>query len=206
MDVYSEEIKISIYILFAVSLYFINDPFIHIYLSIAAFFVLIFHPVKRIRSGALPIFIFLFVTFAGNLFFQNGKILYSVAGIDITEKGVSMAIVRTSRVFLLIAGAKLLIISSSSEGVIKAMGNLMKPFAKIGIPVEKLTELTLLSMKVLPKLKETIKTLYKEKLSEGEVRGFFGRTNLLVSLIVPLFLQTVTSPEKIFKEIIDGNK
>ncbi len=195
------EIKIILYLIFAISL-FIIDNFTFLLISgVLGLCMLILYHDKRIRSGAIPISILLLGTFFGNIFFEQGKIILNFWGVEITEEGLKVGVIRSIRVFLIIIGVKILNITSKTDDLIDAFGNLLKPLKIIKLPVKEFIELMKLTIETLPKLKIAIKNNYKEYKINNNVSGFSGKIRLLTDLLIPIIISTINSPEKFFKKL-----
>jgi len=199
----SPEIKILLYIVFVLFLFLSDNltAFLILLAIFLPFFILIRN--KKIRSGAIPITLFLIVTFMGNLFFQKGKIILTFHGIDITEEGIIVASTRTIRVFLMILGAKFLTLTTEVEDLAKALGSFLKPLQMIRIPVRDFIEIMVLSLRAFPLIKKMIQDKYREDMEKKKTDGLIGKAMVIASILMPLFVSTINSPEKIFKDMDD---
>jgi len=163
--------------------------------------VLLFRiPLKSLKSGWIPISLFLLFTFISNLLFQHGKIVYSVGPVTITKEGLTLASIRTMRVFFMIAGAKILTATTPVESLVDGMGKILRPFEKFGIPVSDFISTMALTMKTLPRLKDHIGEIYREKKKEGKIRGFWDKAKLISIIMMPLFVKSIQSPESFFEQ------
>ncbi|MCX5718938.1 MAG: energy-coupling factor transporter transmembrane component T, partial [Nitrospirae bacterium] len=123
----SPEIKIILYVLFLISLFLIQDITVYLVILLAVLVFLLRIPLKSLKSGWIPISLFLLFTFVSNVLFQHGKILYIAGPVIITEDGLHISLIRTLRVFFMIAGAKILVSTTQIELLIGAFGKLLKP-------------------------------------------------------------------------------
>jgi energy-coupling factor transport system permease protein len=155
-------------------------------------------PLKSLKSGWIPISLFLLFTFVSNVLFQHGKILYIAGPVIVTEEGLHISLIRTMRVFFMIAGAKILVSTTQIELLIGAFGKLLKPLERLGIPVVEFFSTMGLTMKSLPKLKEQLAEMYRERIKEDNIRGFWARARVVSMLLLPLFVKSIQSPEKFF--------
>lgn len=201
----SPEIKIISYIVFIICLFLIRDITVYLFIFAATLILLIRIPLKSLRSGLLPISIFLFFTFISNVLYVHGRILYSKGPLVITEEGLNTASIRTMRVFFMIAGAKILTATTQIELLVGAFGKILKPLERLGIPVVEFFSTMGLTMKALPNLKDRIAETYREKVKEGNIKGFRGRAEIISTFLMPLLVKSIQSPESFFKEkSIDG--
>jgi len=194
----SPEIKIILYVLFLISLFLIQDITVYLVILLAVLVFLLRIPLKSLKSGWIPISLFLLFTFVSNVLFQHGKILYIAGPVIITEDGLHISLIRTMRVFFMIAGAKILVSTTQIELLISAFGKLLKPLERIGIPVVEFFSTMGLTMKSLPKLKEQLAEMYRERIKEDNIRGFWARARVVSMLLLPLFVKSIQSPEKFF--------
>ena len=196
----SPEIKIISYIIFIVCLFLIQNLTVYLLIFFTLSILLLQIPLKSLKKGWIPISLFLLFTFVSNVFFQHGKILYSVGPVIITDEGLHISFVRTMRVFFMIAGAKLLVATTQIELLVGAFGKLLKPLERLGIPVVEFFSTMGLTMKSLPILKDQVAEMYREKINKGNITGFWSRARIVSMLLLPLFVKSIQSPESFFEK------
>ena len=196
----SPEIKIILYIVFIVCLLLIKDVTFYLFIFVAILIFLLRIPFKSLKSGWIPISLFLLFTFISNILFQHGRILYNAGPLFITEEGFNIAVIRTMRVFFMIAGAKIITATTQIESLIGAFGKILKPLERLGIPVVEFFSTMGLTMKSLPKLKDQIAANYREKVKEGNIKGFWNRAKVVSMFLVPLMIKSIQSPEIFFEQ------
>jgi energy-coupling factor transport system permease protein len=202
----SPELRILSYIIFIVFLFLIKNLYLYLFICIVISGLLFLIPFRHVKSGWVPISLFLVFTFLGNVLFQHGKILYHAGPLLITQEGLNMASIRTFRVFFMIAGAKILAATTKVELLVNALGKMLNPLERLGIPVGEFFSMMGLTMKTLPKLKEHIAVAYKEKVRDGNITGFLDRARVISLFLVPLFVKSMQSPEIFFKDGSDSEK
>ncbi len=200
------ELRILSYIIFIICLFLIKDLYVYLFIGIAISMLLLFIPIRYVKSGWIPISLFLVFTFLGNVLFQHGKILYYAGPLVITQEGLNAASIRTLRVFFMIAGAKILTATTKVELLVGALGKMLNPLERLGIPVREFFSMMGLTMKTLPKLKEHITVAYKEKVRDGNITGFWNRAKVISLFLVPLFVKSMQSPEVFFEDESDSEK
>ena len=201
----TSEIKILLYLGFAVSLYIFPHG---IYFAVSgAVLILLFFgvPFKRLKSGLLPISLFLIYTFLSNALNSHGRIVFSWWHLHAAEEGLMIAALRTSRVFLLIGGVKVLMASSGTEEVIRAMGRLLSPFERVGLPVADFFHTMTLTIECFPRLKEMALRQYETRVKRAEVKGFRQKARITASFLLPLFVEGIRSPEIFFEDHVGSN-
>lgn len=196
----SPEIKIISYVAFIICLFLIKDITVYLFIFVAISLLLLRIPFKSLKSGWIPISLFLLFTFISNMLYQHGRILYSMGPIIITKEGLIVASIRTMRVFFMIAGAKILTATTPVESLIGGLGKILKPLERLGIPVSDFFYTMGLTMKSFPRLKDHIAEIYREKKKEGEIKGFWDRAKLISTLMLPLFVKSIQSPESFFEK------
>jgi energy-coupling factor transport system permease protein len=139
-------------------------------------------------------------TFFSNLLNRQGKIIISTGALFITDEGIATASVLTMRIVLMIVGAKLLMASARAEDIISAMGRLMRPFEKTGIPIKDFFYTMGLTLKCFPVLKNMVVDTYRENMKEMNVSGYRARAKMISSFLLPMFARNVRNPEVFFKE------
>jgi energy-coupling factor transport system permease protein len=193
-------IKIFLYVLFVISLFIIKAPGVLAVLTLAVSPLLLAVPFRFVRQGWVPISILLMFTFLSNVFFHQGKVLFHSGMLIITEEGFTIAAVRTLRVFLMIMGAKIVIGTTSIESLVAAMGRMFRPLERFGLPVGEFFSTMGLVMKSLPKLTKEIAVVYREKMKEENVSGFWNRIRTAAMVFSGLFVQGLESPEKFLND------
>lgn len=200
------EIKIILYIAFIICLFFIKDLTVYLLIFVAISILLLRIPLKSLKSGWITISLFLIFTFISNALFQHGKIIYRTGHLVITEEGLNIASMMTMRVFLMIAGAKLLTATTKIELLVNAFAKILRPLERLGIPVSEFFSTMGLAMKSLPLLKNQIGEIYREKIKDKNITGFWNRAKAISIFLIPLFLKTIQSPEMFFNEELKNEK
>jgi energy-coupling factor transport system permease protein len=196
----SPEIRIVFYMGFVVSLFFIHDITIYLLICIVISILLCGQPFQSIKRGWGPISFFLLFTFISNVLLQQGKILLKVGFFMVTEEGLSTAFMRTARVFFMIAGAKILTATTTTESLIEAFGKILKPLECLGIPVNEFSSTMNLAIKSLPRIKDQIMRTYRDRMESTNVKGFWNRTMVISQFLIPLFVKSIQAPEGFFDD------
>jgi energy-coupling factor transport system permease protein len=202
----SPEIKIISYIAFVVGLIFIKDLTVYLFLFIAVSIILCRVPFESVKKGWLPISLFLLFTFLSNMVLQRGRVLFSIGSFVITEEGLTAAILRTGRVFLMIAGAKILTATTETEALVEALGKLLRPLEYLRLPVKEFFSTMGLTIRSLPRIKETISETYREGTQRGDAKGFLARARVVSLFLVPLFVKSMQAPERFFEDDPNGKE
>jgi len=194
------EIRIVLYLVFAVFLYVIKSLTVLYVLSGILLFFLLRVPFRRLKAGWVPITLFLCFTFSSNLLNHHGRVLARFGSLFITDEGLNIAVFRTLRLFLMIGGLKVLMAGSPTGDLITALGRLFMPLERIGLPVKDLVHTMGLTLQCFPVLKDMGSELYRKQLSLQKARGFSGRVRVISSFMVPMFVMSVRTPEIFFEK------
>lgn len=143
---------------------------------------------------------FLTFTLISNVLYHSGRIIYAAGSVMITQEGLHLAALRTLRVLLMIGGVKFLMARTKTDQVVKAMANLLKPFEKLGLPVNDFFHTMGLTVKCFPILKNTLARHYTENIQKCESQSILSKARLTALFMVPLFVKSIHSPELFFLE------
>jgi len=194
------EIRIILYVGFIATLFLIQDLTIYLIILSISVILLAGMPRKSLKGGWVPITLLILFTFVSNILFQSGKILYQTGPFTITEEGINIASIRTMRLFLMIAGSKILTATTPVASLAGASERILKPLERLGVPVAEFFSIAGLAMKSIPRLKDHVASAYKQKVQEDCIQGFWGRLRIVSSFLLPLMSKALLSPEVFFKD------
>ncbi len=163
-------------------------------------------PFRTLKAGWIPIAIFLTFTFGSNALFQSGRIIYAAGPVLITAEGLHLAVLRTLRVLLMIGGVKLLMAKTDTDRLVKAISTLLRPFEKTGLPVKDFFYTMGLTLKCFPILKDAIARHYIDNVKKGGEHGFIGKARVMALFMMPLFMESIQSPELFFESAEQNEK
>jgi len=143
---------------------------------------------------------FLTFTFISNALYHSGRIVYAAGPVMITQEGLYLAALRTLRVLLMLGGVKFLMARTKTDHVVRAMANLLKPFERLGLPVNDFFHTMGLTLKCFPILKDALARHYTENIQKGEARSILGKARLMALFMLPLFVESIHCPELFFLE------
>ena len=206
----SSGLYLLLYSCFAVIVFLVGSIQLHVIIAACVTLTLFFMPLKKIKTGAVPIFFFLSFTFISNLFYQSGMVIAVVGPVTITEDGLRIASVRTLRVFDMVYAAKILTIITPLEAMIGSLKRVLRPLQRVGLPVHEFFSIMALTLQCFPVLKQKLYDRYSEKAKQrsGTSKGGTGKRNfisdfrtavaLFASFMIPLFIESMIDPEKFF--------
>lgn len=189
---------ILLYFMLTASLFLINNIYYQIFTAAGVFLLLLLLPFEKVKGGLIPILLFLVFTFAGNLFFHTGRIIYGSGFWSITDDGLHAAVVRTLRIFSMICSAKALTAALPADKMVRAINRMLSPLERFGLPVKDFCSVMNLTVSALPLLTQHIAKTYAEELKNNNIRGFRSRARHLALFIMPVFIDSIRSPESFF--------
>ncbi|MBI5632088.1 MAG: hypothetical protein HZA15_01190 [Nitrospirae bacterium] len=198
----SAEFRIVSYLLFIIALFLMPDLSFYAGLLTVLSFCLITVPFRSLKTGWIPISIFLIFTFVSNAFYHSGRIIYDAGPVVLTAEGLHLAALRTLRVLLMIGGVKFLMAKTRPDQIVRAMTNLLGPFEKFGLPINDFFHVMGLTLKCFPILKDVLARHYEETIQKGEGQGMLSRARLMALFMLPFFVESIRCPELFFPESI----
>ena len=134
-------------------------------------------------------------------FLAMERFYISLGAIVITEERDCILLrIRTLRIFFMVAGAKILTASTPLDVLVAGLGNILKPLEKTGLPLNDFFETMGLTLKCFPKLKDYLAENYRNHKNKEENRGFLGNARVISLFLLPMFVQSIQSPEMFFQE------
>jgi len=106
----------------------------------------------------------------------------------------------------MIAGAKILMATSKTEDIIHGLWRLLSPFERVGLPVKDFFYMMGLTLKCFPILKDMLYENYRENITSANINGIWNRAKAVSMFLLPMFVESLQSPEKFFLEPEPGEK
>lgn len=197
-------LKILLVIAYIVLLFAVNN-FVGLFLSVALLAMLYTTakiPLKVVLKSIKPIVPIVVFTAVLNLFFMTGKgePLFSFWVLTIYPEGIRYAIFMSVRILTLIAGTSLLTYTTSPIVLTDAIERLLKPFARLGMPVHELAMMMTIALRFIPTLiEETDKIMNAQKargamLDSGKLKE---RIRAMAPVLIPLFISAFRRAEEL---------
>lgn len=185
MALFSTKARILLYLLLVIAVFVSDSLEVSLIIILVVLASAVRVPISSLKRGILPITVFLFFTFISNILFQEGNVLYEVLGLDITDEGLRRGGRLTLRLFILIAGAKVLTASTRAEDLITGMSGLLGPIGRIGF-VQELVYIMSLTLRLLPVIYSEAIDIYKN-MRNSAGSGVADKIKLSVELLTTLF-------------------
>ncbi len=148
-------------------------------------------PARAIALSTAPLLLIAAIAVILNVFFtQGGDVYVSWGIITISEKGVTSAIFAACRLIIVLTGATLLTLTTTTLDITEAFERLLSPLAKIGLPAHELGMMMGIALRFLPQFATEARVIHRAQLSRGASLGsgvFSGGLTSLGSMLVPLF-------------------
>lgn len=150
-------------------------------------------PLKLILKSLKPIFPIVIFTAVLNLFFITGEgdPLVHLGFVRIYAEGVRYAVLMAVRIVALIAGTSLLTYTTSPIVLTDAIEALLKPFARLHLPVHELAMMMTIALRFIPLLIEETEKIMNAQKARGAMLDngkFMERIKALVPVLIPLFI------------------
>lgn len=188
--------KFFILISLIISLFFF-ESLIKI-LLFALFLVLVIRSAKLslyfiLRGFRSFLWFFLFIIIL-HLFFTPGNPIFAppFSFLNITYEGLSKGILISSRLFLLIISTSLLALTTSPMELVNGLEDILKPLAKIGIPVNDFSIMIMIVIRFIPILLDEANKIIKAQKARGadlENKNFMQKGKSLIAMFIPLFMR-----------------
>ena len=188
-------LKILLVIAYIVILFTVTN-FLGLALSIlllAGLYLMARIPLKLILKSLKPIMPIVVFTAVLNLFFMGGEgePLVSFWAFRIYKEGVAYAIFMAVRIVALIAGTSLLTYTTSPIVLTDAIERLLRPFAKLRLPVHELAMMMTIALRFIPTLIEETDKIMNAQKARGamlDTGKLTQRVKALVPVLIPLFI------------------
>ncbi len=150
-------------------------------------------PLKIIFRSLKPIIPIIIFTAVLNMFFMEGDVLWQWSFLKITSQGIRTAIFMCIRIVFLIIGSTLLTYCTSPIALTDAIERLLKPLAKIKMPVHELAMMMTIALRFIPTLiEETDKIMSAQKARGADIEtgGIIQKAKALIPILIPLFVSS----------------
>lgn len=186
-------VKLTLLLVYMVVAIFVKSP---VALAVCVGFTVLFYAIARIPfkvalSAVAPLLFFVVFTAIANLFFvQTGDVYFQWWIIKIASDGCYLAVFMGIRLGMMLFGACLLTLTTTTLDITDAFEAMLKPFARFGVPAHELSMIMGIALRFLPQFAEELSYTRSAqlsrgaRLSEGSLRE---RAGALKALLIPLF-------------------
>ena len=148
------------------------------------------HP-KFVFRGLRPILFIIIFTLIIHLFMSEGKIIYQIGFLKVTEEGLIKGLLVACRLFILILTTSLLTLATSPISLTDGIERLLSIFRPIGIPAHEIAMMMTIALRFIPTLLEETEKIMKAQISRGadfESGNILNRAKNLIPILIPLFV------------------
>ena len=183
-------IKIIATVLYIVELFIVNS-FIGFGICAGVLFVTVAIskvPISYIMRGLKPILLILLFTFFLNIFMVDGRVLWRIGFLKVTDNGLYTAVFMSIRLLLLIIGSSLLTLATTPISLTDGIERLLTPLQKIGVPTHEIAMMMSIALRFIPTLLEETDKIMKAQQARGadfESGNIFKRAKSLIPILVP---------------------
>ncbi|HHZ04787.1 CbiQ family ECF transporter T component [Acetomicrobium hydrogeniformans] len=146
---------------------------------------------KTVVTSTRPVLILIVFTLAINLFFADGRELFRIAFISITEEGLLTGIKMGLRLFYLVLFANITMMTTSPIELSDGIESLLSPFKRYGLPAHEFAMMMTIALRFIPTLLDETDRIMKAQLARGadlDSGGIIKRFKALIPVLVPLFV------------------
>ncbi len=179
---------------FAIVLLFSSGNFVTLGLTVLYIFagiVLSRIPFKLYLKALKPILILIVFTSLLNIFYGPGEPILRLGIFKITRAGLVNCVFVAIRIVLLILASSVLTFTTSPTQLTDAIERLLKPLAKLKVPVHDFAMMMTIALRFVPTLlEETDKIMAAQKArgADMESGGILQRIKALAPILIPLFV------------------
>jgi energy-coupling factor transport system permease protein len=148
-------------------------------------------PLKLYLKSLKPILFIIVFTAVLNIFYGTGDPLWQWGFIKITKNGLLNSLFVSIRIITLILASSVLTFTTSPTQLTDAIERLLRPLARIGVPVHEFAMMMTIALRFVPLLlEETDKIMSAQKArgADMESGGVVQRIRALVPVLIPLFV------------------
>lgn len=149
-------------------------------------------PFHYIVKGLKAIVVLLLITATFNLLLTPGDVVFwKWKAFQISDTGITNAIVMSVRLMFLIIGTSLMTLTTTPNQLTDALETSLKPLNKIHVPVHAIAMMMSIALRFIPILIEETDKIMKAQMARGadfEHGNLIQRARNMVPLLVPLFV------------------
>lgn len=151
-------------------------------------------PFKTILKSLKPLILVMLFTMILNLFYGDGKVLWQVGFLKITEGGVINAIFLAVRIIVLVLISSLLTYTTSPTTLTSAIESLLAPVKLIKPDAPHMVAMTMtIALRFIPTLIDEMEKITNAQKSRGadlDSGNLVQRAKALVPVLIPLFVSS----------------
>ncbi|MDD6073615.1 MAG: energy-coupling factor transporter transmembrane component T [Clostridium sp.] len=179
--------------IFIISLFFANNLWCYAAatLFLAVSVKLSRGPFKFIVRGLKAIVVLLLISISFNLFLTDGRVLFRIGFLKVTEEGLKLAFFMGMRLMYLVIGSSVMTLTTTpnqlTDGLEKSLGALNR----LHVPVHEISMMMSIALRFIPILVEETDKIMKAQMARGadfESGNLIQKAKSMIPLLVPLFV------------------
>lgn len=159
-----------------------------------AVFLVIFNtgvPIGKFFGILKGLILILILTVVFNIFSnRDGRILWSLGNLKITDESLKYAVKMFLRLVILVISSSIMTMTTQPMDLTAGLESLFSPLKRFGMPVGEFAIMISISLRFVPILQMEAERIYKAQLSRGadfENGNLIERAKKLLPLLIPLF-------------------
>lgn len=186
--------KLFLTVFYIVAVFVIKGLWGFLLLGIFTFFLIKLSkiPFRLFFRGLKPVMFIMLFTALLNLFLTyDGKILWELSFLKITDKGISLSVFMVLRILFLVMGSSFLMYTTSPVNMTSGLEYYLNPLKKIGVPAHEISMMMSIALRFIPTLIEETDKIMSAQKSRGanlEEGGIVKKAKALIPILVPLFV------------------
>lgn len=179
--------------IFIISLFFANNLWCYavatLFLAVAVKLSRV--PFKFIVRGLKAIVFLLLISISFNLFLTDGRVLFRIGFLKVTEEGLKLAFIMGMRLMYLVIGSSVMTLTTTpnqlTDGLEKSLGILNR----LHVPVHEISMMMSIALRFIPILVEETDKIMKAQMARGadfESGNLIQKAKSMIPLLVPLFV------------------
>ncbi len=196
--------RVKMIILLAVAVAVLAARSLADYITVVSFLVLsvAFSRVQffSLLKGLKWLWLFFLIMWSVQIFSLPGETIFVLGPLSASKEGLLQATTMFMIIFAMIVAAMLLVATTSPFKLAAALENMMSPLNRFGLPVTDIALMVTVAVRFLPVLTMEYDAILKAQRSRGMVltgQGFGPGLRALVSLVVPLFSNSIRRAEEL---------
>jgi energy-coupling factor transport system permease protein len=186
-------VKILLLLILLIEVFVFTSAPVYFMMTVITFLMIMISkvPVRMVLRSLKPLWWIILFTFVLHLFSHPGREIYRIWQFVITQEGVEQGALISVRLMLLIVLSTLLTFTTSPLKLTDALGSLLSPFKRLGLPAHELAMMMTIALRFIPTLISETDKIMKAQQSRGAdfVTGsIMSRLKNMVPILVPLFL------------------
>lgn len=148
-------------------------------------------PLKLYLKSLKPVLFIVVFTAVLNVFYGRGEPLWQWGFLTVTKMGLLNSLFVSVRIITLILASSVLTFTTSPTQLTDAIERLLRPLARLGVPVHEFAMMMTIALRFVPLLMEEtdkIMSAQKARGADMESGGLTQRVKALIPVLIPLFV------------------